>query len=199
MGGFLGIGHSSAKTDRGNQLAGVSADWNVYNAALPKSAKSTTAATANEAAGAGALDTAKNYWQQITQGNRTALQSAAAPAINEAQDMSDAAKRERATIGTGRGGGVNAANQQAEQNVMKTVTEATSNAQHAGAQQLGQVGTAQANVGHQQMAEALQALGLSADVAKEIIDSSITSRPISMQANQAIVGQWSNALAAMGL
>ncbi|MGH7182113.1 MAG: hypothetical protein ACREJN_09065, partial [Nitrospiraceae bacterium] len=181
MGGFLGIGNSSAKTDRGNQLAGVSADWNVYNKGLDTAQKQLPTGMGNEAAGAMGLDTASNYWRGITQGNRTSLTSAAAPVANAALDTSDAAKREQATMGTGRGGGVNAANQQAQTQTQKNITDATQAAQGAGAQQLGAVSTQQANVGHQQLTEALQSLGLSADVAKEIIDSSRASRETSLQ------------------
>jgi hypothetical protein len=199
MGGFLGIGHSSAKTDRGNQLAGVSADWNVYNRGLPLSDTQSKMGAGQEAKGVDTLDTAKQYWSDITQGNRTALQSAAAPQANAIQQRADAAKREQSQMGTARGGGLNAENQQVQQNQEKQLATNEAAVQPEAAKQLGQVGQAQANIGHQQMAEALQALGLSADVAKEIIQSSIESRPISMAANKAVTQQWSNALAAIGL
>lgn len=199
MGGFLGIGHSSAKTDRGNQLAGISADWNVYNRGLPLADTQQKKATGTESSGLESLDTAKNYWKAITQGNRTAVQSAAAPQANAIQQRADASKREQSQMGTSRGGGVNAANQQIQQEQEKQLAINEAAVQPKAAEQLGQIGQATAGVGHQQMAEALQALGLSADVAKEIIQSSIQSRPISMAANQAVTSQWSNALAALGL
>ncbi|MGH7184506.1 MAG: hypothetical protein ACREJN_21380 [Nitrospiraceae bacterium] len=177
----------------------MSAGWNVYNAALPQAGKSLTSGTANENAGTSSLDAAKSYWQNLTSGNRTAVAGAAAPVANAAQAQGDAALREQAQMGTARGGGVNAENQQIKQNEQKQVTDAVAGVQPKAAEELAGVGTAQANVGHQQMAEALQSLGLSEDVAKELIDSSIQSRPISEAANQAVIGQWSNLLGAIGL
>lgn len=199
MGGFLGVGNSSAKTDRGNQLAGISADWNVYNRGLPAYDKGSAAGTQNENSGAGALDTAKQYWQGITSGNRTAVAGAAAPVADATAQAGAAQRREIASTGTARGGGINSRMQDSKTREESQVNSAVAAQQPKAAEELGQVGQAQANVGHQQMAEALQALGLSADVAKEIIDSSIQSRPISMAANKSVVQQWSGALSALGL
>jgi hypothetical protein len=49
------------------------------------------------------------------------------------------------------------------------------------------------------MRDALSSLGISHDVADEIINSSIQSRPISIKANEEVRQQWSNFLASLGL
>lgn len=215
MGGFLGIGNSSAKTDRANQLAGVNATWNIYNRGLPMFDEAAKAGAATTEKGLSTLDQSKQYWQSLVSGtrpavNRPQLLSTAAPAINAITDQSDAARRQQAEMGTARGGGVAPENIQAQSKVMaqtgdilaKGATaqqEDTMAAQAAGAKGLESVGTAQASVGTRQVTQALQALGLSQDTASEIINSSIYSRPISMRANAEVRQQWSTFLAALGL
>lgn len=198
MGGFLGIGNSSAKTDRGNQLAGINAEWNIYNRGLPQSDASNTAGTSTTASGIHDLESAKKYWQSILSGGRPAVMQAAAPAVNAVNTEADAQRNEQAAMGTARGGGATAANQAAESDRMAQINNIIAGVQPKAAEQVGQIGATEAGIGHQQMLEALQQLGLSADVAKEIVDSSIQSRPISMKANAEVRQQWSNALAAMG-
>lgn len=199
MGGFLGIGNSPEKTDRGNQLAGVSADWSVFNRGLPAYDAGTKAGTSTTQTGLDTLGTAQNYWQNITQGNKTALNSAAAPAANAVQEVSDASKAEQAQMGTARGGGVAGANQQTQTAVNSKIDDTSLELQPKAATALTSIGTEQANVGQQQKAEALQALGLSAETAREIIQSSIESRPVSEKARKDVQNQWSTALASIGL
>lgn len=202
MGGFLGLGHTSAKTDRGNQLAGINAEWNVYNRGLPAFEAGQAGAGTTRTAALGTLDQAKAYWQNLMNPTRTDIMQTASPAINAIQQRADAQQRELGEMGTNRGGGVNAASQQLQGQEMgdinnilgSTVTDQRAKA----AQGLTQVGAIQGDVAGQQMREALQALGLSKEVADEIIDSSIRSRPISEQSNAAVRQQWSNVLGALG-
>jgi len=203
MGGFLGIGNSSAKTDRGNQLAGINAEWNVYNRGLPQFEASTAGANATRNTGLNTLEQAKGYWQNLMNPNRAMAIQQASPAINAVQQQADAQRRQLGEMGTNRGGGVNAAMQQlnsSEQADINNIVAGTTKDQRAqAAAGLTQVGQAQTNVGSQQMHDALQALGISKEVADEIVDSSIRSRPISEQANAAVRQQWSNLLGALGL
>lgn len=215
MGGFLGIGNSSAKTDRANQLAGINASWNVYNRGLPMADDFSKAGTDTLNKGLGTLDSAKQYWQALVSGTRPAVNkpqvmATAAPAINAVNEQSDAARRQQAELGTARGGGVAPANVQAETQRLANVgniinetankqQEETMAAQAAGAKGLESIGAAETNVGSRQLLQALQALGLSQDTSSEIINSSIQSRPISMRANAEVRQQWSNLLAALGL
>lgn len=215
VGGFLGLGNSSAKTDRGNQLAGINASWNVFNRGLPMADELSKAGTATTATGLNTLDQAKQYWQSLVSGTRPAINkpqamATAAPAINSLTEQADAAKKQQAELGTSRGGGVAEGNQQVGTQVAAKSAdilgatglkqqEDTMAATAAGAKGLESVGTAQTNVGSRQLINALQSLGLSQDTANEIINSSIQSRPISMKANADVRQQWSNLLAALGL
>lgn len=215
MGGFLGIGNSSAKTDRGNQLAGVNANWNVYNRGLPISDERLDTGKATTETGLSTLDKAKKFWQQLTTGlnpqiSKPAVMQEAAPAIDAVTAQSDAARLEQSNTGTNRGGGVAEANQQAQtvrmQETDKAIRDATTKLEDrqisegvAGAKGLEDIGTTESDIGMKEIAQAMQALGLSAATSQELIDSSIKSRPVSMQANAEVRQQWSNALAALGL
>lgn len=198
MGGFLGIGNSSAKTDRGNQLGGINAEWNVYNRGLPLADEKSSESTQTTNSGISSLEDAKKYWQSIMSGDTNATMKAAAPAINTINEASDAQRAQQAEMGTSRGGGVNATNQAAESNRVGKVEDVLAGQPNEAAKGVQSVGTAEAAVGSNQMREALAAMGLSDDVAKEIIDSSIQSRPISQNANAAVRQQWSNFLGALG-
>lgn len=133
--------------------------------------------------GLASLESAKQYWQKIMSGDRNANMAATAPAINAVNEGADAQRQEQANMGTGRGGGVNAANQQAATQTKSTIDNALLSAQPVAAQSVERIGTTETNVAGKQMTEALQALGLSAAEAEEIIQSSIQSRPTSMGAN----------------
>lgn len=175
--------NSSAKTDRGNQLAGVQAGWNVFNSGMPLSNTQAKAGQDTTQTGLSNLDTAGGYWKDILSGNRTATMTAAAPAVNAEMAQADAARREQATMGTSRGGGVAAANQQAQSAGRAAIDNDIFNTRPVAAQAVQSIGTAQTQVGNQQLVQSLQALGLSAEQAKEIIDSSMQSRATSLQAN----------------
>lgn len=184
MGGYLGIGHSSAKTDRGNQLAGVNANWNVFNAGMPLAEQQKTAGTANVGMGMDSLQNADKFWKDIMSGNRTATAAAAQPAVTAATDMADAARKQEAVMGTSRGGGTNAGNQQVEALRRATISNDIFGVRPAAAVQSAQVGSTEAAVGTSQMQQALQALGLSEQAAAELINSSIQSRDLSYKINQ---------------
>lgn len=199
MGGFLGIGNSSAKTDRGNQLGGVNAAWNVYNRGLPMSDTTAEKGNTNTDSGILALEDAKGYWKNLLHGDKASIMRANAPAINSVIESADTRRKEQAEMGTSRGGGVAGVNQEAATQTQAQIDNIIAGAQPEAAKQIQTIGTTQTAAGHQELAQALSALGLSGDVAQEIIESSIKSRPISMTANQAVQQQWSNFMAALGL
>lgn len=198
MGGFLGLGNSSMKTDRGNQLAGVNADWNVYNRGLPLADKTEATGSAAVGGGLSGLDVAKQYWQKAL-GSRPAQMQMAAPAVSAINEQGDAKRAEDAAMGTNRGGGVAATNAGAESNRMTQTNDVLAGIQPAAAKGVADTSIAMGNAGEQQLHDALTSLGLDAATSKEIIDSSIQSRPISQAANEAVRQQWSNFLASMGL
>lgn len=211
MGGFLGIGNSSAKTDRGNQLAGINAEWNVYNRGLPIADERLTEGKSTTDSGLDAMGKAKQFWQAVMSGMtpkvpKTEVMASAAPTIDAINEQSDATRVEQANMGTSRGGGVADANQQAQTVRMtetnKAIRDATTNLENralVGAQGVGEIGGQEADIGMRQISQALVSLGLSKEVADEIVNSSIASRPVSMKANAEVRQQWSNALAALGL
>jgi hypothetical protein len=190
----LGLGNSSAKTDRGNQLAGINASWNVYNRGLPMADTSSIEGETKTNAGFGSLQAAQQYWQNLMGGSRPAVMQAAAPAVGAVVDQEAARRNEEATMGTGRTGGAVASNEQAKTREEADINNIIAGVQPEAAKQVGALGTAESNVGLAQMRDALAALGLSQDVADEIINSSIQSRPISISANAAVRQQWSNFL-----
>ena len=185
MGGFLGLGHSSSKTDRGNQLAGINANWNVFNAGMPFASESTEAGKTNISSGMGTLDQVKKFWTDILSGNRTSTAMAAAPTVNAAVAGADAASRQQGEMGTARGGGVNAVNQQQQTNLATDVNNAIFGARPVAAQQAGEVAKTESQVGLNRLQQALAALGLSESAAKELIDSSIQSRQVSYEQSPA--------------
>lgn len=177
------LGGSSASTDRGNQLAGINGSWNVFNAGMPLSQQQSQSGQAGQATATQGLGQSNDFWKSILSGNPTSIAAATAPLTNAAVGQADAAKRQEASMGTARGGGTNEGNQQIESNTRATVNNAVFSALPAAAQGEQSVATAQGNLGSSQLTQSLQALGLSAEEANQITNSSITSRPESFQEN----------------
>lgn len=182
MGGFLEIGNSSAKTDRGNQLGGINADWNVYNQGMPLAVTQSGAGQGTTAQGVSGLEAAKQHYQDILNGGPAAMR-AAQPAVSAITSQADAAKAQQAEFGTARGGGTSGANQQIETNKETGITNAIAGQEAPAAQGLASVSGTETQVGNQQLQQALESLGLSSSVAQEIINSSAASRSTSLQAN----------------
>jgi len=74
-------------------------------------------------------------------GNRAARRAAVAPEINAATATSDAAKRQLATSGTARGGGVNEVSQRRESDLMARVDNLLFGVAPAAARETGAVGS----------------------------------------------------------
>lgn len=190
MGGFLGIGGSSAKTDRNTQGGGTQGLWNVFNYALPFAQDTNKQGTQKTDTGFGSLEDASKFFKTIMSGDRTAFAKAEAPAVNAVNEAADMKRKQEAWFGTQRGGGTNAANQQLDTQVQSTIDNARFAAMPAAAQQVGQLGQAESNVGLNQIQEGLRALGLSEAATAEIVDSAIRSRPISAVLNKQVQDQW---------
>ena len=198
MGGFFGIGGSSAKTDRNRSLYGWGEEQNVFNYALPlakslnaQGQDTTRAGLTTVDTGLGTLAGVKKYFQDIMSGSRPAQLAAVAPEVNAVNEASDAARTSQAWFGTSRGGGTNAANQEAEIRRQAAIDNAIFAARPGAAAETAkigsmesQIGLGKAGVGLEQLNQGLRALGLSEQAIQHIIDSSITSRRDSYAINK---------------
>lgn len=185
----MGIGNSSAKTDRGRSLGGWQAEWeqltkgrDVSNQLFPQA--QTGFQTGGTTTGAGA-----DYLKGIL-GSRTAAAEAMAPEANQLSAQADALRQSQAQLGTSRGGGVSAQNQQADQAVQNQIANQTFATRAQAAPQAVAAGQAQSQAASQQLMAALQAMGMSNEVAQHIVDSSMTSRMQSNAINRQVVGDW---------
>ena len=189
MGGFLGIGGSSAKTDRSNVLTGFSDLKNVFNTALP-------AAQGNLSAGASDTGAASGFWKNILGGNRTAVAQAAAPTTNAALAAGDASKRQAGTMGTARGGGTASINANASASTQKGIDDALFGARTGAAGELAQTGAGETAAGTGLLNTGTNASGDLADIANK-------ARQSDYKINQDTVGKVAdfglNLLGAFGL
>jgi hypothetical protein len=183
MGGFLGIGNSSAKADRNRALGGWGVEQNLFNYAIPTAEAGVTSADTTTNSGLGTMEGVKKYFTDIMSGSRPTQMAAAAPEINAATDAADASRRARATFGTARGGGVNAGAQTAETDRMTAINNALFGARAGAAKGAAAVGESEATIGVQKMANALRMLGMGEDAVQHFINSSITSRKDSQAIN----------------
>jgi hypothetical protein len=151
VGGFLGIGNSSAKTDRSQTLQGYGDLSNVFNFGI---------SSAKQGIGA-----AQNYFGKLLSGNRTVAEQAIAPETNQMNAASDAQKRQLSTSGTARGGGTAPANQTRQTDVMGQIDNLLFGAQQGAAKGEAQTGEAGLQAGGQ------AGQNLTADSIKSRMDS----------------------------
>jgi len=183
VGGFLGIGGSSTKTDRGNTLTGFSNLKNLFTWGLPFAQKTAAAGTGTTQGGLGDLGKAVGYFKDIVSGNRAAVNQAVAPETAAVLEQDDAAKRQLANSGTARGGGVAATNQQQHANTMAKVDQLLMGVRPHAAQEVADIGGKEAAVGQQQIANANQTAGVSEYAAQDLAKNSIASRELSAKLN----------------
>ena len=168
MGGFLGIGGSSATTDRGNQLAATQGEWNIFNYGLPQGQAGQVAGNADLASARQSMASATtdlgtalqtlqgptDYWKSLLTAGRTQTAQNAAPAIQSVTDAAAANKNAESTLGTGRSGGTVAANREAgsgaQSQIDKIINENLLAGKTAGAEGLTQVSQLQGALGGQQ-------------------------------------------------
>jgi len=198
MGGFLGIGGSSANTDRKNTLQGYADLNNVFNFGLSTAQKGAATGAATTQTGLAGLTNSLNYWQNLLGGSRTAITQAVAPETNAIQAQSDAAQRQQAAMGTARGGGTAAANQQRQTTTQAAIDQGILAARPQAAQQEAAVGGKIADVGTTQMAQALNALGISETAGANLTDISSKARAIDYQINHSAIGDVLNTIGLVG-
>lgn len=194
MGGFLGLGGASWKTDRKTELQGFSDLHNVFNFALPFAKSATQTGANTTAAGTDAMSSSLGYWQKLLSGNRTTAQQAVAPEANAAMSQSDALKRQQASSGTARGGGVNAVNQQRDTDTMSKVDNALFGARPQAATQVASVGNSLARTGLGEQSIGMDALHTASSTGANITDLARMSRNDSYKINQDMVAKASTAI-----
>ncbi len=91
--------------------------------------------------GAAETGRATDFFGGVLSGDRTKL----APGVNAAVEGADAAKREQGQMGTARGGGTNADNQQIEQHTRQLVSALMGEAQTGAADKLAAIGSGDTN------------------------------------------------------
>jgi hypothetical protein len=180
VGGFLGIGGASYKTDRKVELNAMQGLSNVFNFALPQAKPAL--ASGNES-----LSEAGGFWSKLLSGNRAATGAAVAPETNAALAKSDAAKRQLATSGTSRGGGTASVNQQRDTDVMSKVDNLLFGARKEAAGETAKIGGAQ-------LSEAGNLLGVGTTAESNLADISAKARKDDYAMNQDMVGKVTGAL-----
>jgi hypothetical protein len=180
MGGFMGIGGSSAKTDRGQTLGDYGKLNNVFNLGLGYGTQQEQAGQGMVQNAQSTLQPAEAYYRSLLTAGRTQTAEQAAPAIQGALAQSDAAKREAAATGTSRSGGAAEANAEAGSKTGATIdsiiNENLMGGKKAGAEGLMGVAKDKAVMGNMTLANAMQMLGLGAGASEDTLAASIGSR-----------------------
>lgn len=178
MGGFLGIGNASYKTDRSNELGGFAKLGNVFNFGL-------NAAKTGVSAGQDLLSSAGSYFKNLLSGNRSAVSQAVAPETAAIRSGSDASARQLAASGTARGGGVASTNQQRTAQTQAKVDQAILGARPAAAAGAEKVGATQLQGG-------LDAAAIASRAAADTTQTALEARAQDFKINQSIVGDYVN-------
>jgi hypothetical protein len=189
VGGMLGIGGSSTKTDRGNQLAAVQGNYNLFNYGMPTGEAQQTAGTNTLSSALSTTGTAADYFKSLLQGGRTATAARSAPAINSVNAGTTEQRTAAGQFGTDRTGGTVAANREAsttaQSKIDDIINENLVTGQQQGAAGLQQTAGIQAGIGGEQLSNALSLLGLSQDSINSILTSSLQSRQVDFAQQQA--------------
>ncbi len=122
-----------------------------------------TAKTAG-AKGFDVQDDVVKYFQSLL-GNNGLGTTLSAPAINATRDAGDAAKREQATMGTGRSGGAIAANQERESDIMAQIDSLLQGGDIAAMGLKNEAAGGLAGISAQDLQAMLQALGITTGAA----------------------------------
>lgn len=173
------IGGSSAKTDRGNFLAGQHDLSNVFSNALPFAQQQERVGTSTTAQGTQDLGTAGSFWKQILGGNRAATAQAIAPQANAINASSDAQAKQLAASGTARGGGTAGIEQQRQSDKMAQIDNMLFGARTGAAGQVADIGRTEAGVGLGQTGQGISALNVGREAGQDISQDSLESRQLS--------------------
>jgi hypothetical protein len=194
VGGFLGIGGSSAKRDRSEQLKSFGELENIFNFALPNAQAGLTTGAATTKSGVEGLDSASAYWQKLLSGNRAAMTQAVAPETNAVLSQTDARRRQQARLGTARGGGVAGANQTAQDEAMAKIDNLLFGVRPKAAEEVGKLGVEKARIGLGESNLGANLLNIGEVSAANLGEISTTSRKLSADLNAQAVSNVTNAI-----
>jgi hypothetical protein len=191
VGGFLGIGGSSAKTDRSNVLQGFTNLKNLFNWGLPTAQQGQATGAGYTAGGVSRLGEAGDYFRKLM-GSRTQAMQAIAPETAAIQSQADATQRQLAAKGTARGGGVAGTAQQIRSAALAEADRALFGVRPGAAQAAAGIGAQQAGIGLGQQQAANQLAGISeyaaGDLARIANQARQTDYEINRQTQQSIIG-----------
>lgn len=199
MSGITGLfGGSSAKTDRGNQLAATQGDWNIFNYGLPAGQQGQATGQADLGAAKATLGPVSKYWTDLLTAGRTRTAQNSAPAVNQVLANETATRNAEGTFGTSRTGGSVAANREASTTAgskIDDIINSTLNTGKAqGAQGLTSVAGAETGIAGTELNNALSLLGLSSDAVNSILGNATQSRVTSNQINRQAQEDWGSAI-----
>jgi hypothetical protein len=166
----------SEKTDRKNTLTGYGELQNTFNYGLDQSKSLAGTGAATTAKGTDALGTSLDYFKSLMSGDRAKVAQAIAPQSNDALSTADAARDQRAELGTARGGGAAGANQTAEDKTNATIYNFLFGARPAAAQQTADIGGKLSSVGLGEQNAALGFGNLAEKSADDLTGQSAESR-----------------------
>lgn len=192
MADYFGGTPNDVKTDRNNQEGATENLNNVFSYAMPQ-------AKATQAGGLDALSDAQSQYARMANGGRAYTAEAAAPATNAIQDQADAARKQEASLGTGRGGGTVEADADAGAGTTKAIDD-TINKTLATNKATGTAGLA--STGGTELSDASNLLGLGANSENAVMNNAGSSRQTSEninRQNQAILGSSIGSLVQLGL
>lgn len=181
MGGLIStlgnlFGGSSVTTDRNKELEGFGDLSNVFNYGFNTGKSTFATGLTAEKSGLEQLGGPAAYYQKLLTGNRASALSAVAPTVNAVNSQTDAAAKQAATMGTARGGGVNAGQQQVDTAKQAAVENAITGAREGAASGAAGVASATAGIGSSMAAQALQLLGLGTHAATSLTSIADQSR-----------------------
>lgn len=198
MGGFLGVGGSSAKTDRGNQLAATSGEWNLFNYGMGAGQEGQKKGQSDLNTALGTLGGPTDYWKSILAPGRAQATTNAAPATNAVLDQADAARRQEGELGTSRTGGTAAINRESGATATKSIDDIINQSMMGGrdsaAKGLMGVAGQQAGIGSQELYNSLSQLGLSHSAISDILGNATASRPVSQAIHDKSVEDYGQAI-----
>lgn len=180
--GFLGIGGSASKTDRSNQLAGYGDLSNIYNTGLSQGNNAS-------ATGQSELGQASGYDSSILSGNRSSIMSSLSPQISSITGQANQNKKQQSAMGTSRGGGTDALNQQSQQQTQGAITNAIGGAQSGAAKDLAGIGSTEVGTGANLLGLGANAAGtLTGDAASSYATTSAQNAASGAAAGQLAAG-----------
>lgn len=194
MGGFLGIGGSSAKTDRKTTLQGFGDLQNIFNYGLDTSKSFVGSGTATTGKGVNALTDSLDFFKKLTSGDRSVVSQAIAPETNAVRSSADAARRNQVAAGTARGGGTAATNQTAEDKSMAEIDNYLFGVRPAAAKEESDIGGKLATVGLGETQAALGFADLAETGAANLTKTAAESRMTSYKINQDTVAKVTDAI-----